>query len=77
MTTATALRCLLLSPMLFLLGGCLDFPKEAEVNPATNSQQFPRIAFNTKVGWHSRDLFAEGKHIFRSTPSAASGWSST
>ena len=34
MATKTAVRCLVLSSMLFLLGGCLDFPKEAEVNPA-------------------------------------------
>src|SRR5205814_888676 len=47
------------------LSGCLEFPKEAEVNPATKSQRFPRIAFNTKVGWNSHALFSQGKDIFR------------
>lgn len=47
------------------LSGCLQLPREAEVNPATESQRFPRIAFNTRVGWNARDLFSEGKRIFR------------
>src|SRR5438045_6278238 len=51
--------------MALCLAGCLEFPREAQVNPATKSQQFPRIAFNSKVGWHSHALFSEGKAIFR------------
>jgi len=46
------------------LSGCLEFPKEAEVNPATRAQQWPRVAFNTKVGWNSCKLFDQGKHFF-------------
>ena len=45
--------------------GCLEFPADVTTDPAVKSQQFPRIAFNTKVAWNSRALFAEGKHTFR------------
>lgn len=45
--------------------GCLEYPADVSTNPADKSQQFPRIAFNTKVAWNSRALFSEGKHIFR------------
>src|SRR3982750_3632426 len=65
MKTDATLRHLLFTSAIVFLGGCLDFPKEAEVNPATKSQELPHIAFNTKVGWHSRALFSQGKQIFR------------
>jgi hypothetical protein len=65
MTNKLPVLCSLLTSTILLVSGCLEFPREAEVNPAAKSQQFPRIAFNTKIGWHSRALFSEGKAIFR------------
>jgi hypothetical protein len=47
------------------VAACLNYPPTVQTNPAGRSQQWPRIAFNTKVGWNSRSLFSSGKHIFR------------
>jgi hypothetical protein len=47
------------------VAGCLNYPPDVATNPAGRSQQFPRIAYNTKAGWSSRSLFSSGKHIFR------------
>ncbi len=48
-----------------LVAGCLEYPPSVNTNPAVKSQQWPRIAYNTKAGWNSRSLFSSGKDIFR------------
>jgi hypothetical protein len=42
------------------LTSCLDYPPTVQTNPAGRTQQWPRIAFNSKVGWNSRLLFSSG-----------------
>jgi len=56
---------LLVASFAIALAGCLEYPPSVQTNPAVKSQQWPRIAYNTKGGWNSRTLYSSGKEIFR------------
>jgi mono/diheme cytochrome c family protein len=47
------------------LSGCASRPKEVETDPAVRAQRFPRGSFNSKIEGNARELFNEGREIFR------------
>jgi mono/diheme cytochrome c family protein len=54
--------CLLIAS---LFGGCASRPKQVETDAAVKKQRFPRESFNSKIESNARELFAEGREIFR------------
>jgi len=40
----------LLTLVVLFVAGCLEYPPSVETNAAVKSQQWPRIAYNTKAG---------------------------
>lgn len=64
------LRTALLGTISFLvaagaIGGCASRPRDVETDPAVRTQRFPRQSFNNKIESNSRELFHEGREIFR------------
>jgi hypothetical protein len=51
--------------LVFVFGGCLDFPRSVETNPAVTTQRIPRPSFQGKIRLNSHLLLSGGQEIFR------------
>ena len=56
---------LIAAAALILTYACMQFPKEAETNPAVKSQRMPAGSYDSKIDDNADEMLQEGRKIFR------------